>query len=247
MKKLAIWWVWIAAAGAAFSQGDEYGFSDESFELSPFTVSGQRSSYDGRGRGGEETTPPARLVVRADAALLKLTISSESSKPEERIADLQAAYAALRDAAAKERRVSLKTGYVALPLVKGRSYSLSMKTPDEVSSFEVTLVAKMGEADTVFERIGFLNSFVETVQLPRNVRSYFVASGIGLLDADKYRPELLRIVGAEYKGLIAIFGEDAAVTVHGLDQRVRVRALDEAQVEVALPYRLELRVGGVAK
>ncbi len=247
MKSQVVALLSLAAAVAAFSQSDDaYAFGDEAYELSPFTVSGQRSSFDPRQRGGFETTTPVRLVKRADAVALKLTVSAESAKPEERIADLQAAYAALRGAAERDRAIDMKTGYVALPLVKGRSYALSSKTADEVSSFDVTLVAKLGEADSVFERVSYLNAFIDGIALPRNARAYFVSSGIALMDADRYRPELIKMIGAEHRLLEEAFGDEVSITLQGLDQRVRVGVLDDARVEIFIPYRMEVRVGGAA-
>ncbi|EDY81353.1 hypothetical protein VDG1235_971 [Verrucomicrobiia bacterium DG1235] len=224
---------------AAFSQGAGYSFGKEA----PVELGIPSSNFDPRGRGGAETQTPARMILPADAVVVSFSVSTESSKPEERLADLRQAYEALNKAVEKNEQVALKTGFMALPLARSGGYLSSMKSGDEVSSFEVTVVAKLAPEESVFERMLFLNSFVERIVFPKSVKAYFQSSSIALLKPDGYRTALVKMVGADYQFMRSTFGEGVSVKVTGLDQRTQVRVVDDRHVEVSLPYKMEVVAG----
>jgi hypothetical protein len=225
------------------AQDDFYSFDEDVFELSPFEVSSVSSGkYDPRYRGGAESTCPIRLKMRADIVTLKLTVSSSAKKPEERIENLRETYLLLSEKATANPQILFKSGYVALPMVTAGFFS-SGKSGSEVSSFDCMLVAKLGPDDSIFDRMNVLNTFIGNIEFGRDVEVYFKSSGIGLLKPDQYREKLLELIGKEYRLMKTTFGEDVAVSINGLDRRVSVQQLDDSNLEVFIPYSMNVRVG----
>lgn len=225
---------------------DDYAFSkDELFELSPFEVSSISSRVDPRYRGDAAPRTPISIKVRADVVMLRLTASCSDKRPEDRIEKLQKTIRALKEAAAKQPQVHFTSGYTELPLAKGRRSIFSSAGDDEVSSFAFALSAKLGEQDSLFDRMAFLNGFIDSIDLPDGVKVYYVSSGIALLKPGSYREEVLKLIGDEYRRLKTIFGDDVVVNFQGLDQRLQMRQVDEIQIELYLPYSMNLQAGPV--
>jgi hypothetical protein len=153
------------------AQDNQYTFQDDVILLEAFTVGTPKSrGFDPRHRGGSPSTSPIRLIKKADMVTVNLTISSDNKKPEERIKALQDALHALKDAGAKRRDILVKTGYVELPLVSSNRYFFSSaKSGEEISSFDVVLIAKMLESDSVFARTAYLNSFIDEIQFGKGI------------------------------------------------------------------------------
>lgn len=220
--------------------------SDDITTLSPFEVgSASTRGYDPRYRGGNLAKVPVRLITRADTVILELTISSDDKKPDKRIADLQAAFRILRDNAAKRNDILMKSGYVELPLVTSNRWGFSSaKTGDEVSSFNVTLITRIGPKETVFERMAVLNQFIDDLDLRGNAKVLYVSSGIALVKPDQYRKELLQLIAKEVDLMKSVFGPTIEFQIRGLDEKVQVRQLDEVNLELSLPYQLVLSSKG---
>lgn len=227
------------------AQDDFYSFEEDIYTLSPFEISSSgysQNRYDPRNRGGNQNTCPVRIVKRADAVTLKLTISSSAKKPDVRIESLQRAFTLLKEKAAEKNHVLVKTGYVELPLATSRrSFFTSAKTSEEVSSFDVTLITKMGENDTVFDRTAVLNDFIDEIDFGKHTLVYYVNSGIALLEADSFRPEIIKMIGEEYQLMKETFGKTLQVNITGIDRRVQVRQLNATSIEVYIPYTMNLR------
>ncbi|MEX0289749.1 MAG: hypothetical protein AB3N63_03530 [Puniceicoccaceae bacterium] len=227
----------------AFAQNDFYSFDDDVYELSAFEVSAVSSGrYDPRYRGGVQSNCPIRIKKRADIVTLKLTVSSIAKKPEDRIRLLKDTFQLLSTKAKAEKQILFKSGFVALPLVTGNFFS-SGKSEDQVSSFDFTLIAKLGPEDSIFERMDVLNEFVEEIDFNKEVNVYFKSSGVALMKPDQYRKELLQMIGEELELLKSTFGETTMVSINGLDQRVRVQQLDDVNLEIFIPYNMVVRTG----
>lgn len=231
----------LASSVTVAAQQGHYDFADETIELSSFTVSASSNGFDPRNRGGHSSGSPVRLIKRADTVTLTLTISSDHKKPDERIKALQEALRLLREKAAQKKDVFVRTGYIELPLATGYRLFSSAKTSDEVSSFDVTFVAKLAATDTFFERTAYLNRFIDEVQFGRDIKALYVSTGIALVDPDQYRGEILRQIGEDYRKIKEIFGPAIEVDIKGLDQRVQVRQLNDTNLELSLPYQMILR------
>lgn len=224
------------------AQDNFYTMDDDVFELSPFEISTSSSrGYDPRYRGGNLSNNPIRIVKRADIVTLELTVSSDDKRPERRISSLQNAFRKLKESAGTRGDIVMKSGYVELPLATSDRWVFSSaKTSDEVSSFNLKLITKMGSEDTVFDRSAVLNKFIDAIDLEDNVKILYVSSGIALLEPNKYRKEILELISDEVKSLKSIFGINIGYQLRGLDQKVSVRQIDEVNLELSLPYQLIL-------
>lgn len=224
------------------AQDDFYSMEEDVFELSPFGVSSASSrGYDPRFRGGNLSSSPIKLVKRADVVTLDLTTSSDDKKPGKRIINLQQAFRVLKESVEKREDIAMKSGYVELPLATSNRWAFSSaKTSDEVSSFNIRLITKMGPDDTVFERSAVLNEFIDTIKFDGEVATLYVSSGIALMSPENYRKDLLELISAEIKLMKSVFGLDIEYQLRGLDQKVTVRQIDEVNLELSLPYQLVL-------
>lgn len=232
--------------GSASAQDDFYAFEGDNIELSPFSISSvSNRAYDPRYRGSNRSETPIRLKIRADVVTLRLTISSDEKRADRRIAALQDAFAQLRDSAEERDDILMRSGYVELPLVTDSRWWSSAKGSDDISSFNITLLAKMGPTDTVFDRTAVLNDFVENIDLPSGVKALFVSSGIALLNPASYREQLLHMLANELEMLRGVFGVNTEIQLNGLDRNVQVAQLDEANLELSLPYNLVAKTKGV--
>lgn len=224
------------------AQDDFYHMDDDVETIAAFEVSSASSrGYDPRYRGGNLSSNPIKIVKRADVVTLELTVTSVDKKPHKRIAKLQNAFRKLKESAAARDDVVMKSGYVELPLATSNRWIFSSaKTSSEVSSFNLKLITRMGPKDTVFDRSAFLNEFIDGVDLQGKVNVLYVSSGIGLLQPDKYRNEILKLVAKEVRSLVSIFGSHTGYQIRGLDKKVQVRQIDEVNLELSLPYQLTL-------
>lgn len=242
----------ILSTGALLQgQEDYHVFDDEDVvTMSKFEVVGSsarsysyRSQYDPRNRGGSGSRNPIKLLKRADCVMLKLTVSSEAKMPEDRIKGLQEAYQLLKSETLRSGKVLFRSGFVELPIVEGRRGFSSYKKSEEVSSFDVTLIAKMGEEDTIFDRTEFLNSFLNDIDFDRSIKVYFVSTGIGLLKSANLRMELIGMIGDEAQLMKKTFGEDISLRFEGLDQKIQIRQINDVNLEVFIPYSMVLQTG----
>jgi hypothetical protein len=241
MKIKAIIVIWIVSLGL-YAQDDFYSMNDDVFDLSAFEVSTASSrGYDPRFRGGNLSNNPIRLVKRADIVTLELTVSTDDKKPDKRISYLQDAFRTLKESVANRDDIVMKSGYVELPLATSDRWVFSSaKSGDEVSSFNLKLITKMGLEDTVFDRSAFLNTFIDELDLGPNVKIFYVSSGIALLEPNKYRKELLKLISDEVDLLKSIFGATIGYQLRSLDQKINVGQIDEVNLELSLPYQLVL-------
>lgn len=224
------------------AQGDFYTFEDDIAELSPFEVSSVNSGqYDPRYRGGSGANSPIKLRKRADLVTLSLTVSSSDKNPEKRILNLKNAFELVQNKADQNDQILFKSGFVALPMVSGSFFASKGKSADEVSSFDMFLIAKMGETDTIFERMEVLNRFIEDIDFANDVDVYFKSSGIALLKPQQYRKELIQRIGEEFEFLKQTFGDDIQITVTGLDKKVQVTQVDDINLEIFLPYQMAIQ------
>jgi hypothetical protein len=241
--KLALLLALVASTPALFGQGSVFS-EEEVIHLTPFEVtmgSSSPGSYDPRYRGQSSPTTPVYLTRKADCVMLRLTISSDAKRPEERITELQAAHRKLQEAAKANGQVLCRIGYLELPLVARKI--LSDATSEQVSSFDVTLIAKLSGPQTVFERTSFLNSFVDGLDLGRSVKARFVSTGIGLLETEALRAELIKLVSQDAELMRKSFGQGTVLEIRGLDQRVQVRRISDTELQLFLPYGMTVRTG----
>lgn len=244
MKKFLIHLLLFSALIAA-AQDDYYTFDQDVIELSPFTVTTGGSyhprPFDPRNRGGSSSNSPIRIIKNADIATLTLTVSSDYKAPDERITALQTAFFLLKQEAAQRKDIILKSGYIELPLETGRhGIFSSSRTSNEVSSFDVTLIAKMREGDTLFQRASMLNAFVSGIEFPKHLEVLYVSSGIALLDLENFRTEILQRVAALMESTRSILGGNTDIEITGLDKPIQVYQLDEIHLELTLPVQMSL-------
>ena len=226
-----------------FGQSDFYTFDEDLEELSPFGVSSVSSGrYDPRNRGGSATNCPIKIKKRADLVTLSLTVSSSDRDPEKRLKHLKGAFELIEVKSKANDQILFKSGFVALPMVTGSFFSSKGKYADEVSSFDMILVAKMGPQDSMFDRMEVLNAFIEGIDFGKGVDVYFDSSGIALMNPSQYRKDLLKMIGKEFEFLRNTLGEDIKMKVSGLDQKVRVQQVDDVNLEIFIPYQMEMEI-----
>lgn len=246
MNKIPYLILALVACNISSAQDDFSSFGDEVFSLEEFSITGGSYKYDPRGRGGSQVSVPVRITRRADAVTLKLTVSCDEKRPDDRIRLLQDALRVLKKETDAREGITLKTGYVELPLVtSNRSIFSGSKSSNEVSSFDITLITKLGDSDTVFERTAYLNTFIDAIDFEREIHLYYVSTGIAILNPDAYRADILKEIGDEFRLMKETFGSDVQVMFWGLDKRVNVKQLNDTNLELFIPYTMILRAGSV--
>lgn len=95
--------------------------------------------------------------------------------------------------------------------------------------------------DTLDRASQRIETFVKGVEL--NGRSLITVSGewkLSIVDPPQYRPAILTLMAADSRNVAAAFGEDYAIEVEGLSNRVTWRQSGPLELSLFIPYKMKV-------
>lgn len=185
----------------------------------------------------QQNRPVIGLRRRADSAVMRLTISSDSRDASDRTREIQTMVAAALDRA-PAAGVELVTGAFDLVAVTRANYrSLPMLPAGRVDTSRVELMIKVRLTGSAEEAQKHLKDFAEAI--PRTGRALVEPVGgftLTIVDPDQYRDRIVQLVAESARHYSAMFGPDYGVQVTGIDGQVAWSQVSQTEVFLYIPY-----------
>ncbi len=213
-------------------------------------VTGQRmqeasdDALPGSTFGGGEP-PFVSITIPADYVIFTVSIESGTRADNERNQELERTFAAAAVRVSRDKAVTMEVGS------PGDSAALETTTAKEV-------IQDVGDRSVIPVVMKFATKPNDTFEAVRSRAEKFIASieasgrtelvagdlqYIGVTEPKKHREELLRKIAEDTRLLQAIFGTPTAapvISLSGLEGRVRTRPSGPLEMEMYIPYTINL-------
>ena len=217
-----------AAAVPAFAQ------SAGTPGLGEVVVTGNRLNA----RYAQQDRPVVGLRRQADAAVLQLSIASDSRDPETRKREIHAILLAALDRAAAAGLDLVTGGFELTPVTKASYQDLPLVSAGRVDTSQATLMVKVKLAGSITAAEQRLDAFIKSV--PRTGRGTIDKAGglsLTIVNPDQYRDAIVQLVADNARHHAAMFGPDYAVQASGVDGQVSWSQVSGTEVFLYVPYR----------
>ena len=189
-------------------------------------------------RYAQQDRPVVGLRRQADAAVLQLSIASDSRDPETRKREIHAILLAALDRAAAAGLDLVTGGFELTPVTKASYQDLPLVSAGRVDTSQATLMAKVRLAGSITAAEQRLDAFIKSV--PRTGRGTIDKVGglsLTIVNPDQYRDAIVQLVADNARHYAAMFGPDYAVQASGVDGQVSWSQVSGTDVFLYVPYR----------
>ncbi|HEV7694014.1 MAG TPA: hypothetical protein VGO52_24490 [Hyphomonadaceae bacterium] len=200
------------------------------------------------GGGVRSAGPPyVSINVPADYVIFTVTLETGTRAVEERKRELERTFSTLTTRVARDKTITVEVGQPgnSSPLETAAAKEAII---DQGDRSQIPLVFKFATrpGDTFQSVRTRAETFIEGIQVTGRAE---VVTGdtqyIGVTEPKKHREELLRKIAEDTRLLQTIFGGSTAggppsISLTGLEGRVRTRPSGPLEVEMYLPYAIEL-------
>jgi hypothetical protein len=182
--------------------------------------------------------PVVGLRRRADAAVMQLTITSDSREETTRQQEIHTVLLAALDRAAASG-LELVSGSVVLGRVTKANYKdLPFQYAGRADTGRVDLLVKAKLEGSAADTRNRLHAFI--LGLKGSGRAVIGTSGsiaLTVVNPDQYRDEIIGLVAADGKHMSALFGPQFNFNVTGIDGQVSWSQVSSTEVFLYIPYR----------
>ncbi len=185
----------------------------------------------------QQNRPVVGLRQRADSAVVRLTISSDSRDEADRTREIQTMLAAALDRAPAAGVELVVGAFDLLPVTRANYRSLPMFPAGRVDTSRVELMIKVRLAGSAEEAQKQLKDFAESI--PRTGRALVEPVGgitLTIVNPDQYRDRIVQLVAESARRYAAMFGPDYGVEVTGIDGQVAWSQVSPTEVFLHIPY-----------
>ena len=189
-------------------------------------------------RYAQQDRPVVGLRRQADAAVLQLSIASDSRDPETRKREIHAILLAALDRAAAAGLDLVTGGFELTPVTKASYQDLPLVSAGRVDTSQATLMVKVKLAGSITAAEQRLDAFIKSV--PRTGRGTIDKVGglsLTIVNPDQYRDAIVQLVADNARHYAAMFGPDYAVQASGVDGQVSWSQVSGTDVFLYVPYR----------
>lgn len=189
-------------------------------------------------RYAQQDRPVVGLRRQADAAVLQLSIASDSRDPETRKREIHAILLAALDRAAAAGLDLVTGGFELTPVTKASYQDLPLVSAGRVDTSQATLMVKVKLAGSITAAEQRLDAFIKSV--PRTGRGTIDKAGglsLTIVNPDQYRDAIVQLVADNARHYAAMFGPDYAVQASGVDGQVSWSQVSGTDVFLYVPYR----------
>ncbi|RZJ90523.1 MAG: hypothetical protein EON88_18460 [Brevundimonas sp.] len=191
-----------------------------------------------------DRAPVVQLPRRADNLIVGVRVVNDTRSPADRRAEItQTLRAMARSASARnDIDLAIEDDGVLVPLTEDMMATLSLGADGNRADTSVaSLVVKtpIQSNDTLDSASGRIERFVEDA--PQAGRSLVEIKGsweLSILNPPQYRPAILQAIAADARTTAAAFGENYAVQVEGLSNRVAWRQSGPLELNLFIPYEM---------
>jgi hypothetical protein len=181
--------------------------------------------------------PVVGLRRRADSAVMRLTISSDSRDEFDRTREIQTMLAAAMERSGPAG-VELVTGAFELVPVTAANYkSLPLLPAGRIDTSRVDLMIKVRLTGTAADAQKRLSDFANAI--PKTGRAVVEPVGgftLTIVDPDQYRDQIVQLVADSARKYSQMFGADYGVQVTGIDGQVAWSQVSPTEVFLYIPY-----------
>lgn len=181
--------------------------------------------------------PVVGLRRRADSAVMRLTISSDSRDEADRTREIQAMLAAALDRAGPAGVELVIGSFELVPVTQANYRTLPLLPGGRVDTSRVELMLKVKLTGTAADAQKRLTDFAAA--LPNTGRGVVEpAYGVTLtiVNPDQYRDQIVQLVADSARKYSAMFGADYGVQVSGIDGQIAWSQVSPTEVFLYIPY-----------
>jgi hypothetical protein len=185
----------------------------------------------------QQNRPVVGLRRRADSAVMRLTISSDSRDADDRTREIHTMVAAALDRAPAAGVELVVGAFDLIPLTRANYRSLPMLPAGRVDTSRVELMIKVRLTGSAEEAQKQLKDFAQAI--PRTGRALVEPPGgitLTIVDPDQYRDRIVELVAESARHYAAMFGPDYGVQVMGIDGQVAWSQVSPTEVFLYVPY-----------
>ena len=191
-------------------------------------------------RRTEEGLPPVTIKRPADFLVLNVRMENDSRDDKQREQEVYATILNLVKAAEDAKNIQLHSG---VDTITSGTHKISLsKAGDRPDTSQAAIFVKVplsADADVpkLTER---LRKFVSDAKLDGRTQLFPGDVGLSVVDAEKYRYELLEAIAKDIKKVSELFGDAYKFSVSGLDARIRIRRTGIKEVELYIQYSFSM-------
>ena len=194
--------------------------------------------------------PYVSIVVPADFVIFTVALETGTTSIDERRRELERAFAALSDRVRRAQGVSVEVGYPgrSAPLETAAAHE-AIEYDRERSTIRVVLKFAVRPNETFTALRTRAETFIDGIPLTGRVEAVTGDEQyIGASDPKKHRETLLRNIAEDTRLLQSIFSGGTAtglsgISLTGLGGRVKTRPIGPLEMEMYIPYSIELGSG----
>ena len=219
----------------------ELSYTGEAMDYSMPVAMPSDSMADKQMRQQEYPIPPITLVKDGEFVIQKIRIVNDSRNEETRFSEMRETLQMLVNKA-KEGGFELRFGQ---SIINNENYKdvpiTGYANKSDVSSVKIEIKKEINPKDK-----GAVVSDVEKAiaSLKLAGRSEIIREefGIGILNPEKFRYELIQAIVKDAKTVQAMMGDDYQYNISGLDKRIRWVRYSFNQLELIIDYGLHISV-----
>jgi hypothetical protein len=185
----------------------------------------------------QQNRPVVGLRRRADSAVMRLTISSDSRDEADRTREIQTMLAAALDRAGAAG-VELATGsFELLPVTQANYKTLPLMPAGRADTSRVDLMLKVKLTGTATDAQKRMIDFAAAIpKTGRGVVEPATGFTLTIVDPDQYRDQIVQLVAESARKYSAMFGADYGVQVNGIDGQIAWSQVSPTEVFLYIPY-----------
>jgi hypothetical protein len=218
-----------------------------------FVVALLAGMYAGSASAGSEThyviafagdkATAVSVVKPAEFVAMALTVESSQKDPTARWNDIKQAQALILARATNQSGLVVHKGPVSLSARPGASKLASTFPYSSVSSSaQLQLLVRLDETTDAFAGAARIRQFLDPLTLPGKAECSLGPIQLALANPEQYRLELLQQIAADVKYVSRAMQTPGQVTLHGLEQPVLVRQVDDQRLELFINYSMSLEL-----
>lgn len=239
----------------ASAQSSESSYGEEdAVVLSPFSVTADAdASYstvstmsgtrigtpvvDGQSSNGTPNTP-ITLVKRADAVVIQFVLSNSEDKQTTRNQGLYAAVQQIQSSVQKTPGLRMEQREVRF--AGGNRKFMSFSRDAQQSYASIVIFADLSPDLRLADRVKQVRDLLDRIKFPASTKLADGFVGLYIKQPSSYRREILQKVFDDLEFVKKGLGAEFEVHPSGLNQRVRIRACSETEVELWIDYSFSI-------
>lgn len=188
-----------------------------------------------------DEVPVVQLARRADNLIVMVRVVNDTRGEADRRTEITQTLRSMARAAAARPDIdlSMENDGALIPFTEDMVSTLTLGTDGRVDTSMASFIVKtpIREGDTLDSASQRIESFVEGVQeVGRSLANVSGDWQLSIIEPPQYRPAILAAIAADARLTSQAFGDDYAVQIEGLSNRVTWRQSGPLELSLFIPY-----------